>query len=130
MASAVGLLGSVPFVCSSAMVMTFRNLQIERSMRWATHEVIGQKPMLERIGPELTTVSFEVQLNSLLGMPPALGIRLFRQMIERGEAQRLLIGPDYLGKFVIESMYESQPYHTGFGIPVVATVSLSLKEAR
>lgn len=130
MASATGLLGSIPFVCSSAMVMTFRNLQIERSMRWATHEVIGQKPVLERIGPELTTVSFEIQLNSLLGVPPAVGIQVFRQMIEKGEPQRLLIGPDYLGKFVIESLSENQPYHTGFGVPVTATLTLSLREAR
>lgn len=130
MASATGMLGNIPFVCSTSMVMTFRNLQIERSMRWATHEVIGQKPVLERIGPELTTVSFEIQLNSLLGMPPTVAIQLFRKMIESGEPQRLLIGPDYLGKFVIESMSENQPYHTAFGIPVAATLTLSLKEAR
>ena len=130
MASATGLLGTIPFVCSSAMVMTFRNLQIERSMRWATHEVIGKKPVLELVGPELITVNFEIQLNSMLGVPPTVAIAVFRKMIEKGEPQRLLIGPDYLGKFVIESMSESQPYHTGFGIPVAATISLSLKEAQ
>lgn len=67
MASAVGLLGAVPFVCSSSVVMTFRNLQIERRMRWATHEVIGQKPVLELIGPDLTGITFEILLNSSLG---------------------------------------------------------------
>lgn len=129
MASAVGMLGSIPFVCSSAVVMTFRNLQISRSMRWATHEVIGKKPVLERIGPELVEVTFDVQLNSNLGMPPTAAIQLFRRMLDKGEPQRLLIGPDYMGKFVIESISESQPYHTGFGIPVAATLSITLKEA-
>ena len=130
MASATGLLGYVPFICSSAMVMTFRNLRIERSMRWATHEVIGQKPVLERIGPELTTVSFDIQMNSFLGMPPIAAILIFRKMIESGEPQRLLIGPDYLGKYVIESMSEDRPYHTSLGVPVSATVTLSLREAQ
>lgn len=130
MASAIGLFGKVPFVCSSSLVMTFRNLQIERGMRWATHEVIGQKPILEKIGPELTSVSFEIQLNSFLGMPPIAAILIFRKMIESGEPQRLLIGTDYLGKFVIESLSENRPYHTGFGVPVAATLTISLREAR
>ena len=98
-------------------------------MRWATHEVIGRKPVLERIGPELTTVSLEIPLNAMIGLPPLTGIKVFREMLETGEPQRLLIGPDYLGKFVVESVSENQPYHTGLGIPVAATVTLTLKEA-
>ncbi len=130
MASAVGLLGAVPFVCSSSVVMTFRNLQIERRMRWATHEVIGQKPVLELIGPDLTGITFEILLNSSLGMPPTVGIQTFRKLIESGRPQRLIIGPDYLGKFVIESLSESQAHHTSFGIPVSATLTITLREAQ
>lgn len=58
MASALGLLGVIPFVCSSSVVMTFKDLQVERSDRWATHEVIGQKPKLEYIGPQLLPSQF------------------------------------------------------------------------
>ena len=36
MASALGLLGMISFVCSSSVVMTFKDLQVERSDRWAT----------------------------------------------------------------------------------------------
>lgn len=130
MASAVGLFGVIPFVCSSAVVMTFRNLRVDRRMRWTTHEVIGQKPVLELIGPDLTSVTFDIQLNTLLGMPPTVGILAFRKLLEQGKPQRLIIGPDYFGKFVIESISEAQTHHTGFGIPVAATLSITLKEAR
>ena len=65
--SAVGIFGKLPFLCSSAVTFTFKDLSVSRSVRWATHEVIGQKPVLEYIGPGLTEVSFNIQLSSTLG---------------------------------------------------------------
>lgn len=64
--SAVGLFGKLPFLCSSAVTFTFKDLSVSRSVRWATHEIIGKKPVLEYIGPGLTEVSFNIQLNSML----------------------------------------------------------------
>lgn len=128
MASVLGIFGLVPFVCSSSAVMTFRNLSVERSDRWATHEVIGSKPKLEYVGPNLLQVSFEVQLNSSLGVAPIVSLTALRELMDLHEPQRLLIGPDYFGKFVIESMSESRKHHNGFGICVSADVSLTLRE--
>lgn len=68
--SAVGIFGKLPFLCSSAVTFTFKDLSVSRSARWATHEIIGKKPVLEYIGPGLTEVSFNIQLNSMLGTPP------------------------------------------------------------
>ena len=36
MASALGVFGTIPFVCSSSVVLTFKDLQVERTDRWAT----------------------------------------------------------------------------------------------
>lgn len=129
MASALGLLGMIPFVCSSSVVMTFKDLQVERSDRWATHEVIGQKPKLEYIGPQLLQVSFSIHLNSALGVTPLAALVALREMMELHEPQRLMIGPDYMGKFIIESMSENRKHHSGLGICVSADVTINLREA-
>lgn len=129
MASALGVLGLIPFVCSSSAVLTFRNLSVERSDRWATHDVIGNKPKLEYVGPNLLQVSFEIQLNSSLGVTPIASLIALKELMDLHEPQRLLIGPDYFGKFVIESMSESRKHHNGFGICISADVTLNLREA-
>ena len=46
MAGFLGMIGTLPFVCSHEKVMTFSNLQTEQSVRYAMHEVIGKKPVL------------------------------------------------------------------------------------
>lgn len=127
--SLTGLFGKVPFVSSSAVVYTFKDLSVSRSARWATHEIIGKKPVLEYIGPGLTEVSFNIQLNSSLGTPPLVALIMLKKMLEKKQPERLLIGPDYLGKFVIESIGEERKYHNKFGICVSAEVSITLKEA-
>ena len=118
--SAVGLFGKLPFLCSSAVTFTFKNLSVSRSVRWA---------VLEYIGPGLTEVSFNIQLNSMLGTPPLAALIQLKKMLEKKQAERLLIGPDYLGKFVIESIGEERKYHNNLGICVSAEVSITLKEA-
>ena len=127
--SAVGIFGKLPFLCSSAVTFTFKDLSVSRSARWATHEIIGKKPKLEYIGPGLTEVSFNIQLNSSLGTPPLVALIMLKKMLEKKQPERLLIGPDYLGKFVIESISEGRKYHNNFGICVSAEVGITLKEA-
>ena len=128
MAGVTGLFANIPFVTSSAVCLTFKDLKVERSTRWATHEVIGKKPVVEYVGPGLASVSFTIQLNSLLGMPPIAVLKGLQMLMEKKEAQRLLIGPDYLGKFVIESVSEDRKEHTNLGIPVSGSVTITLKE--
>ena len=128
MAGVTGLFGNIPFVTSFDLHQTFKDLKVERSTRWATHEVIGKKPVVEYVGPGLASVSFTIQLNSLLGMPPIAVLKGLQMLMEKKEAQRLLIGPDYLGKFVIESVSEDRKEHTNLGIPVSGAVTITLKE--
>ena len=83
--------------------------------------------MLEYIGPGLTEVSFNIQLNSMLGTPPLAALIQLKKMLEKKQAERLLIGPDYLGKFVIESIGEERKYHNNLGICVSAEVSINVE---
>lgn len=126
--STIGLLGTIPFLCSSEVVHTFKDLSITRSGRWATHDIIGKKPVLEYIGPGLTEISFSIQLSSFLGAPPLAALKLLESMLEKRQPQRFLVGPEYLGKFVIESMSEDRRHHNNRGICVYAVVNITLKE--
>ena len=124
-----GILGTVAFQSSSALVMTFRNLKIKRSAKYASHEVLLRKPVLEFTGQDSTEVTFSVQLDASLGLPPHLMLAQFKRMVASGIAYRLILGAEYMGKFVIESVDEDRRFHNRYGICQMAEVSLTLKEA-
>ncbi len=124
----VGILGTLPFVCSSSIVLTFKDLSREVSARWAHHEVIGRKPVHEWVGDNAQRVTFKIRFDSSLNSPPALGLLLLRKMLESHEPQRLLLGPEYMGKFILESISEERRFHTGLGVCQVAEASITLTE--
>ena len=70
----LGVFGTVPFICAFDKVFTFKDLARSRSVRWAKHDVIGQKPVLEWIGPELDRISLRLRFDTSLNVPPLLGV--------------------------------------------------------
>lgn len=125
----LGLFGDVFFTCSSSQVKTFKDLQVQRSARFAKHDLIGQKPVLEKIGPDLPTVTFTIQLRSQFNSAPSLYLPILWGMIDDCEAYKLILGPDYFGKYVIEGLSEDRKYHNGYGVCIAADISLSLRAA-
>lgn len=125
----LGLFGTVPFTCSALQIMTFKNLQVQRSARFAKHDLIGRKPVMELIGPELTTVSFSISLRSQFNCAPAIYLPILQNILEKGEACKLILGPDYFGDYILESYTEDRKWHNGIGVCIGADVTLSLREA-
>ena len=123
-----GLLGLLPFVCSSSVVLTFQNASRELSTRFAHHEVIGRKPVHEWVGEDANRISFKIRFDSSLNSPPQAGLFLLKKMMDSHEPQRLLLGPEYMGKFIIESISEERRFHTGLGVCQVAEVTITLLE--
>ena len=123
-----GLFGLVPFVCSASVVSTFKDVNRELSTRWAQHDVIGQKPIFEWVGQDAVRVSFRMRFDSSLGTPPVAALLLLKKMLEQHKPYRLLFGPEYMGKFIIESISEERRFHTGLGLCQVAEVNISLLE--
>ena len=66
MLGVIGTFGSLPFVCSADVVHTFKDLSRETSTRWARHEVIGQKPVLEWIGDDRASVTLKILCDASL----------------------------------------------------------------
>lgn len=125
----LGIYGTVPFMCSTAQVLTFKDLKVQRAARFASHAVLGQKPVPEYIGPDATTVTFTIQLRSQYGSHPTVYLPLLQTQLEAGMPQTLMLGPDYMGEFILESYSEDRLYHTGLGVCTGADVTLNLREA-
>lgn len=125
----IGTFGEVTFVCAFDKVFTFSDLTRNRSVRWAKHDVIGAKPVLEYLGPELDKVSLKIRFDSTLNMPPAVGLVGLKKLTDGHEAHTLMIGGEYVGRFVIDSVNETRRHHTGAGICIVAEATIELTEA-
>lgn len=128
LAPIMGALGSLPFVCAYGKVLTFNDLTRGQSVRWAKHEVIGQKPILEWVGEDLATVSLKIRFDTSLGVPPLIGLNHLQKMLKNKQVKTLVIGGEYIGRFVIESISEDRKYHTGAGVCMVAEATLNLIE--
>ena len=124
----IGSLGQLPFVCSQKKVLTFTELSKENSVRWAQHDVIGKKPVLEYIGPDLATISITIRFDTSLGVPPILGLNRLLRMLENKKYKTLIIGGEYLGKYVIDSVSEVRKWHNGRGVCQVAIATVQLRE--
>lgn len=124
----LGMYGMVPFVCSDSVMLTFRDLKVSRQSRYASHEVFGQKPVLEFVGESADTVSFSVRLDSEYGMVPSVALVLLDKLRLQHKAQALVIGGEYFGTFVLESVGETRRFHNGWGVCTVAEADLNLLE--
>ena len=128
MTAAIGALGSLAFICSRKKVLTFNNLQRNLAARWAKHDLIGRKPLLEYVGPDLMTVSLSVRFDRSLNLPPEAGLLHLRKMLENGLKKTLVIGDEYLGRYVIDSISEERKFYDGRGFCIIAVAEINLTE--
>ena len=103
-------------------MLTFKDLQVQRSARFASHEVLGQKPVAEYIGPGATTLSFTIALRSQYNCPPNIYLPVLQTLLEVGKPQTLILGADYFGDYILEGYAETRLYHTGLGVCTGADV--------
>ncbi|EJD6659752.1 phage tail protein [Enterobacter cloacae] len=125
----VGLYGKMPFVASSLVVNTFTAFKRKSSRRIAKHEVIGKKPVLEDIGPDLDTITFVMRLDTNLGVLPLVTLNALRAVHSAFEANPMVIGAQYFGNFVITDIDEGWKYFGPLGSPRVIEVALTMTEA-
>lgn len=124
----IGSFGNTAFVASSQQVRTFRGRSRSKEARFAQHDLILKKPVLEFIGPGLITESFVMRLDAGMGVNPSDEIDRLTQVLDQGEAQPMVIGGNFLGRYVIESMRETHKVYDNRGGLILADVTLNLKE--
>lgn len=62
----VGSMGDIPFVVTYGKIRTFSDYGRSGSGRWAKHDLIGCKPVMEFLGPDVEKVSMKIQLCALI----------------------------------------------------------------
>ncbi len=128
---AIGTFGTkIIFETSDQKILTFNNFQRQISNKWATHEIIGQKPHSEFLGPTLEQISFDIYLNIIFGIKPEEIIETFNQFINDGNSEFLIIGEKIIGSnpWKINSISETWNTILNHGELICASLSLNLEE--
>lgn len=124
----IGSIGEIAFTASDGRVFTFSSLSGQAEARYAEHDVIGKKPKLEFIGPGIKSFSMSIRLDVGLGVNPLTQITNLEAVRDSGTAVPLVIGDNYKGDYVIDSISEDYRSHDSAGRLLLANVILNLKE--
>lgn len=126
----VGFLGGTPFVVSRPYVYTFDGYGRSGTARYAKHELIGKKPVLEFIGPDIEEISFNMKLRSEHGISPRIELEKLRKYRDTGKVMQLVLGGKVVGKhqWVIESIGETVNFWSMSGQILSCDVDIKLKE--
>lgn len=127
----IGSLGQLVFKVSSKKMLTFNDLTRTNSARWEKHDVIGGKPVHEFVGFESSKVSLSIRFDIspiFAGVPPQKGLDRLKRMLENKMYKTLVVGGEYLGRYVIESIDEERLRHGPNGVCISAIAKINLVE--
>ena len=126
----VGSFGDIPFIVARGYVRTFKDYGRESSGRWAKHDLIGEKPVLEFLGPDIEKINFKMQFRADHGMNPENEAARLRAMRDKGETAVLMLAGRPVGDnpWVVESIGETVAFWDAFGNAISLTVDVSLTE--
>jgi phage protein U len=126
----IGTLGDIVFEVSRDKVRTFDNLTRKGAARWATHDVVGKKPVREFIGQGLESISFTMHLSVSLGVNPLAEINKLRELRDKGTPMELVLNGTSISDnlWVLEDLSEDWRKLDNKGILLFADVDVSLQE--
>ena len=128
--ASIGSLGDIVFTVSAMKVLTFKDYKRSTKARTASHDIIGQKPVMEFLGPAGEEISFTMDFLTGLGVDPATQAKKLRTMCETGEAVYFMLGNECIGanKWIVESIGESADVVDANGNIVNSRVDVTLQE--
>lgn len=125
----VGYMAGRPFLTSSLYTKTFDDYTRSSGSRWATHNIIGAKPVQEYLGPELEQISFKIQLRLDHGVVPEQELKELRKLRDQGKNFTLVIGGKLIGRrWILKSIAESTKYWSKLGTMLSVDVEVELEE--
>lgn len=95
----IGTFAGVVFSVSDKTVRTFNNMKWQISGNYAEHDRHMKRDLLEFLGPELETISFEMDLSVFLGVTPLTELEKLRKIVQTGKTDRLVIGGKVYGAY-------------------------------
>ena len=124
----IGSYGKITFKVTEKEIKIFNDFSISRKARYVAHERINNKPLLQFMGLDADTISFNMQLVQGLTGDVSDDLKSLQDMFKKAEVHPLFLGQKKLGSFVIESMSEAYSMMDNFGNIEMVTINLSLKE--
>ncbi len=123
----IGTFGTaLVFEVSDSRVLTFSGMTREISSRWTNHEVMGVKPKPEFLGPGNQTVSLTITLSSSLGVCPRQMLERVASMVERGQAEYLIIDCKPVSRNPFRITSSSEAWNTLYNGGELARASLNI----
>ena len=120
--------GKITFKVTEKEIKIFNDFSISRKARYVAHERINNKPLLQFMGLDADSISFNMQLVQGLTGDVSDDLKTLQDMFKKAEVHPLFLGQKKLGSFVIESMSEAYSMMNNFGNLEIVNVSLSLRE--
>ena len=126
----VGSIGAIPFVVSAEKIRTFHDFSRTGAGRWAKHDLVGRKRVLEFLGPDVEKVSLKIQLRADHGVNPEAELAKLRKMRDEGEVFSFILGgaPVSNEYWTIEGIGENVSYWRAGGRILSVTVDIALQE--
>lgn len=126
----VGSMGDIPFVVSYGKIRTFSDYGRSGSGRWAKHDLIGRKPVMEFLGPDVEKVSMKIQLRTDHGINPESELERLRKMRDTGAVFPFILGgaPVSDNYLLLEDIGENVSYWRAGGKILSVSVDITLTE--
>lgn len=126
----VGSMGDIPFVVSYGKIRTFSDYGRSGSGRWAKHDLIGRKPVMEFLGPDVEKVSMKIQLCTDHGINPESELERLRKMRDTGAVFPFILGgaPVSDNYWLLEDIGENVSYWRAGGKILSVSVDITLTE--
>lgn len=126
----VGYLGDIVFTVAADKIETFNNASWGGSASYGTHQRHNGTTLLEFVGSDADTFSFDIKLSAELGVDVMAEIKKILAAERKGEILRLVIGKKSYGRYrwVIKKHTVKLQYYDRCGNLTAADVSLSLTE--
>ena len=126
----VGAFGGVVFEVSSMKVKTLRDVKRQSRGRYATHDIVGQKSVIEFLGTEPDEITFALQLNADLGVSVEGELNTLLELLRHGEPQYFILGGHPYGEYrwCLTNLSYTIDYADHTGAPIFATADVTLRE--
>ena len=126
----VGSMGDIPFVVTYGKIRTFSDYGRSGSGRWAKHDLIGRKPVMEFLGPDVEKVSMKIQLRTDHGINPESVLGRLRKMRDTGAVFPFILGgaPVSDNYWLLEDIGENVSYWRAGGKILSVSVDITLTE--
>lgn len=126
----VGSMGDIPFVVTYGKIRTFSDYGRSGSGRWAKHDLIGRKPVMEFLGPDVEIVSMKIQLRTDHGINPESELGRLRKMRDTGAVFPFILGgaPVSDNYWLLEDIGENVSYWRAGGKILSVSVDITLTE--